>query len=110
MHLQAEVRECFERVDLLALPASPVPAPRVGEDSLRVGGVEEPVLALLTRPNRLFSITGLPAISVPCGLTRDDLPAGLQIAGRPFDELRVLRAAQAYERDFGWRPPPALPI
>jgi Asp-tRNA(Asn)/Glu-tRNA(Gln) amidotransferase A subunit family amidase len=104
MKLQAEVQECFESVDLFALPASPVPAPKVGEDPVTILGSKEPVLGALTRPHRLFSITGVPAISVPCGWTGSGLPAGLQLAGAAFDEARVLQAAWAYEQDTLWRP------
>ena len=56
----------------------------------------------------MFNLTGLPAISLPCGFDRDGLPIGLQLAGRPFDEATVLRAAFAYERGTTWherRPP-----
>ena len=44
-----------------------------------------------------FSVTGLPAMSVPCGFTRNGLPVGLQIVGRRLREDRVLEAAAAYE-------------
>ena len=49
-----------------------------------------------------FNATGLPAISLPCGFTQAGLPIGLQLAGRPFDEALVLRAAQAYEQATQW--------
>jgi aspartyl-tRNA(Asn)/glutamyl-tRNA(Gln) amidotransferase subunit A len=110
MALQAAVLECFDQVDLLALPASPMPASPLGQDPVDVAGSSERVLLALTRFNRLFSVTGFPAISVPCGLTGARLPAGLQLAGRPFDEERVLRAARAYEREVGGFPlPPPEP-
>jgi aspartyl-tRNA(Asn)/glutamyl-tRNA(Gln) amidotransferase subunit A len=57
-----------------------------------------------------FTVVNAPAISVPCGFTRDGLPVGLQIAGRWRDEVGVLRAAAAFERAQPWahrRPPPA---
>ena len=55
-----------------------------------------------------FNVTGLPAISVPCGFTDDGLPIGLQIAGKPFDEPGVIQAAYTYQQHAGWyntRPP-----
>jgi Asp-tRNA(Asn)/Glu-tRNA(Gln) amidotransferase A subunit family amidase len=55
-----------------------------------------------------FTVINAPAISVPCGFTRDGLPVGLQIAGRWRDEVGVLRAAAAFEQAQPWahlRPP-----
>jgi aspartyl-tRNA(Asn)/glutamyl-tRNA(Gln) amidotransferase subunit A len=74
--------------------------------SLR-GGPEEPIVLALVRPLIPFDLTGQPAISVPCGLV-DELPVGLQLAARPFDEATLLQAAQAYEAATDWsarRPP-----
>ena len=56
----------------------------------------------MTRCTLPFNVTGLPALSLPCGFTRTDLPIGLQIAGRPFDEATVLRAGHAYEQATEW--------
>ncbi len=50
----------------------------------------------------LFNLTGQPAISIPCGFGTDDMPIGLQLAGRPFAEATVLRAANAYESATTW--------
>ena len=66
-------------------------------------GTEHSFMAISvnTRP---FNYLGLPAISVPCGFTRepDVLPIGLQLTGRRFDEATLLRVADAYERDTEW--------
>jgi Asp-tRNA(Asn)/Glu-tRNA(Gln) amidotransferase A subunit family amidase len=53
----------------------------------------------LTRP---FNALGLPVLSVPCGFSSDGLPVSLQLVGRPFDEISVLRLGQAYEQAAGW--------
>ena len=50
-----------------------------------------------------FNVTGLPAISVPCGFTEGGLPIGMQIAGKPFDEPGVIQAAYTYQQHAGWR-------
>jgi len=50
----------------------------------------------------VFSVTGAPALALPCGFSRTGLPLGMQIAGRPFEDARVLRIGQAYERATGW--------
>jgi amidase len=57
-----------------------------------------------------ITLTGLPAISVPCGFTRSGLPVGLQIVGRRHQEAAVLRAAAAFETASPWadRIPPAV--
>jgi aspartyl-tRNA(Asn)/glutamyl-tRNA(Gln) amidotransferase subunit A len=52
-----------------------------------------------TRP---FNYLGLPAISIPCGFDPNGCPIGLQIAGRPFAEARILNAAGAYQSDTDW--------
>ena len=55
------------------------------------------------------NLTGLPAVSVPCGFTDDGLPIGLQLTGRRFDESGLLRLADAYQRETTWWKP-APPI
>ena len=68
-----------------------------------MGGQPESVLAASWRFTYPYNLTGLPAISVPCGFDREGLPIGLQIAGRPFDEPTVLRVAHAYEQTHDWK-------
>jgi aspartyl-tRNA(Asn)/glutamyl-tRNA(Gln) amidotransferase subunit A len=92
----------FERVDAILVPAVPIPAPRIGAKSVRIGGKEETVRAALVRLNRPANSCGLPAISVPCGFTRAGLPMGLQLIGKPWDELRLLQIAHAYEQATSW--------
>ena len=94
-------REAFEKVDLLATPTTPIPAPGIEESELQT----TMTLVRFTSP---FNLTGMPAISLPCGFTTGGLPIGLQLAGRWFDEGTVLRAAHAYEQATEWhkRAPP----
>ena len=102
------VRQLFETVDLLAGPTEPVTAPRILAQEVQAGEVSIGTTAALTQYTRPYNITGSPAISVPCGFSRDGLPIGLQLAGRAFDEATVLRVAHAYEQATEWhqrRPP-----
>jgi len=99
--VQREFAEVFRRVDVLVTPTMTQPAAAFeGYDP--TSGIRGPSF---TAP---FNLTGLPAISVPCGFTKAGLPVGMQIAGKPFDEPGVLRVAytyQQYARWFGRRPP-----
>lgn len=88
----------FEDVDLLATPMCAIGAPPQGAVQVVVGGQEFDVLPALTRYSRVFNLTGLPAISVPCGYTGEGLPIGLQLVGPSFGESAVLRAAHAFEQ------------
>ena len=92
----------MEQVDLLVTPTEPMTAPRIGDTTVVIDGEERPAQGLLTLLTRPFNVTGMPAISVPCGFDEQGLPVGLQIVGRPFDEATVLRAAHAYETATPW--------
>lgn len=92
-----EFRQVMQQVDALVTPAVPIPAPRIGAGAVIAGNVEAHPQYFLVRNTGVFNLTGLPAVSVPCGLT-EGLPAGLQIAGGPWEEDTVLRLAQACER------------
>ena len=101
-------RRLLEDVDLLAGPTEPVTAPPLLQQQVLAGEQEIGTVAALTQYTRPYNITGFPAISVPCGFSTDGMPIGLQLAGRPFDEETVLRAAHAYEQSTDWhsrRPP-----
>jgi aspartyl-tRNA(Asn)/glutamyl-tRNA(Gln) amidotransferase subunit A len=106
--LMEAFRDVFASVDVVLTPTMPLTAWKVGEWTVPVGGHEESVLSASWRFTYPFNLTGLPAISVPCGFDRQDLPIGLQLAGKPFDESTVLRVAHAYERVHDWhsRMPP----
>jgi aspartyl-tRNA(Asn)/glutamyl-tRNA(Gln) amidotransferase subunit A len=98
--------ESFERalesVDVLVAPTLPVVAPRIGEIEVREGRALEDVRAALLRLTRPGNLTGLPALSIPCGFSMDGLPIGLQLIGRRFGEGTILRVAYAYEQATPW--------
>jgi aspartyl-tRNA(Asn)/glutamyl-tRNA(Gln) amidotransferase subunit A len=96
------VRRYFDTHDLLLTPTIATPPFKVGLDNpADIAG--RPVEAYdwipFTYP---FNLTGNPAASVPCGFTKDGLPIGLQIVGRRFDDVTVLRAAAGFEKLAPW--------
>jgi aspartyl-tRNA(Asn)/glutamyl-tRNA(Gln) amidotransferase subunit A len=93
--LNRQFNEVLETVDLIATPTMSNPPGRFDEVDL-MGNSRRPSF---TSP---FNMTGMPAVSVPCGFTPSGLPAGLQLAGQNFDEPTVLRAAYAYQQATAW--------
>ena len=95
--VRRDYEQAFQSVDAVAMPTSPTPAFKIGER------MEDPLqLYLVDVFTVSANLAGLPAVSVPCGLTPERLPIGLQMTGRPFDEATLLRIADAYERDTNW--------
>jgi aspartyl-tRNA(Asn)/glutamyl-tRNA(Gln) amidotransferase subunit A len=93
----------LQKVDAILTPTSPIPAPRIGESQVRTSGERETtVRAELLRMTRPANLTGLPAISVPCGFTSEGLPIGLQLIGTQWGEARLLAMALAYEEATEW--------
>ena len=107
--LKQDYDRAFEKADVIATPTTPTPAFKLGEKT------DNPVQMYL---NDIFTVsanlTGLPSISVPCGFSGSGpgagsrLPIGFQLTGRAFDEVMLLRAADAFQRDTAFhteRPP-----
>ena len=93
--LQAEMLDVLRRVDVLATPTTPKPAPTFA-------AVWDPSLGFPKSNMAPFNMSGLPALALPCGVSSEGLPLSLQIAGRPFDEATVLRVGHAYEQATEW--------
>jgi aspartyl-tRNA(Asn)/glutamyl-tRNA(Gln) amidotransferase subunit A len=97
--------EAFHRVlasnelDALVVPTTPIAASRIGQESVSIKGAAHPVRALLLRLNRPANLAGVPAISVPCGLTKNGLPVGLQFIAAWTDEHLLLEIARSFERE-----------
>jgi aspartyl-tRNA(Asn)/glutamyl-tRNA(Gln) amidotransferase subunit A len=95
--LRCQFNEFFNEFDLLLTPTTPITAPVRGS----ADAVER--ARLLTRFTAPFNLTGLPALSVPCGWSRGKMPVGLQIVSKPWAEAKVLLAGELYEQQRGQR-------
>ena len=101
--IKQDFRRAFEERGLAALLAPTVPGTAPGHDQETDDfGIEEPVESAIDRLSCPANLSGLPALSVPCGFSAAGLPIGLQIIGRPFDEATVLRIGQSYEAATDW--------
>jgi amidase len=97
------VREFMKDYDFLALPVSQVPPfPLEQEYVSEINGMKMETYLDWMRSCYYISVTGQPAISVPSGFTDDGLPVGLQLVGRPQDDLGVLQLAYAFEKATGF--------
>ncbi|HKI11469.1 MAG TPA: amidase [Candidatus Acidoferrum sp.] len=95
-------------VNALVVPTTPIAAPAVGEESTAINGSLHPTRALLLRLNRPANLAGVPAISVPCGLTEDGLPIGLQFIAAVTDEPLLLELARQFEQSSPLEARPGL--
>lgn len=92
-----EVNEALTGCDGLLLPTLPIPAPTIGSGMVRIGGSEESVRNITLRLTQLFNLTGHPAISIPCGSTREGWPVGAQVVGHRHRTTALLDTASALE-------------
>jgi aspartyl-tRNA(Asn)/glutamyl-tRNA(Gln) amidotransferase subunit A len=95
---RARMQELFRDVDVIVAPATPAPAPGIHQATMRVGVTELPVRANLGIFTQPFSFVGLPVVAVPVQRA-GDMPVGVQLVAAAWNEIAVLRAARALERD-----------
>ena len=96
--LRDDFEKAFEKVDLIATPTTPSTAFRFGDKT------DDPLQMYLSDIfTATINLAGLPALSLPCGLSRQGLPIGLQLIGPAFGEERLLRAGTALEEALGFR-------
>ena len=107
-YLGRTVAAQWAKVDLIVTPTLPITTTPLGQPTISIRGVEQPVYLALLRNTEPFNLTGLPALTVPCGRSTGGLPIGMQIVGPPFGESAVLRLGDAFQRATTWhkgRPP-----
>jgi aspartyl-tRNA(Asn)/glutamyl-tRNA(Gln) amidotransferase subunit A len=100
--MRKDFEDAFRQVDVILAPTAPTPAFRVGEKT------EDPLQMYLSDIFTIpVNIAGIPGISIPCGFSRENLPIGLQMMGKHFDEGMLLRVAYAFEQntDFHLKKP-----
>lgn len=89
--------EAFKKCDIIAMPTAPTPAFKLGEK------LQDPLQMYLSDIYTISAnLAGVPAISVPCGFSKEGLPIGLQLLGRPFEEDVLLQVAHAYQQASAW--------
>jgi aspartyl-tRNA(Asn)/glutamyl-tRNA(Gln) amidotransferase subunit A len=95
--IKNDFERAFQSVDCILTPTSPTPAFKIGEKVL------DPLQMYLSDIYTISAnLSGIPAISVPCGFTKGGLPVGLQILTKPFDEEMLFRVAYTYEQNTEW--------
>jgi aspartyl-tRNA(Asn)/glutamyl-tRNA(Gln) amidotransferase subunit A len=87
----------WQKIDVLATPATPVTAPLASESKIRIGAEEEEVRSASTRLVRAMNYLGLPALSMPCGTGANGMPVGLQLIGAARTEAKLLQIARTIE-------------
>jgi aspartyl-tRNA(Asn)/glutamyl-tRNA(Gln) amidotransferase subunit A len=93
-----EFHTLFRTIDCLFTPATPITAPRIGQTQITLDGAQYDTRILTTRFARGINVLGFPALSIPCGVSPEGLPIGLQIIARPFEENLLLALGEALER------------
>ena len=92
--IQRDFMEAFKTCDVIACPTTPSAAFKIGEK------VDDPLDMYLSDVFTVaVNLAGVPGMSMPCGLTAEGLPAGLQLIGKPFDEATMLRVGYTYEKN-----------
>ncbi|MCM8789947.1 MAG: Asp-tRNA(Asn)/Glu-tRNA(Gln) amidotransferase subunit GatA [Candidatus Omnitrophica bacterium] len=95
--IKKDFDEVFKKFDCIVTPTSPTPAFKIGEK------IDDPLKMYLCDIYTISAnLSGIPAISLPCGFTNSGLPVGLQILAKPFDEEKILRVSYTYEQNTPW--------
>jgi AtzE family amidohydrolase len=100
------LREIFRDTEILVAPATPMPAPKIGQTEIEIGGIVLPSRVHLGKFTQPISFVGLPVVVVPMQ-AGSGLPVGVQLIGAPFSEAKLLQAAHALEQQGVSRAVPA---
>ena len=87
----------WQKIDVLVGPTTPISAPRIDEVTVQIGSERENTRMASTCLVRAINLVGEPALSMPCGKSRNNLPIGLQLIARPFTEPKLLQIARTLE-------------
>ncbi|GAC1485931.1 MAG: amidase [Ktedonobacteraceae bacterium] len=100
----SNLRSVMQRIDAFVLPTLPIPAIRseLAGTEIEIDGVSENATTAYLRLTMPFNLSGLPALSCPCGFNTEGLPIGMQVVGRSFEEATVLRIGHAYQQLTDW--------
>ena len=101
--LARDFARVWAQCDCLLTPATAITAPRIGESVVSIHGREEDVRLASTRLTRPFNVLGWPALVMPCGVSPEGLPVGLQLAAPPGGEETLFRVGAALEDALGPR-------
>ncbi|RKJ16399.1 hypothetical protein D7X33_47385 [Butyricicoccus sp. 1XD8-22] len=100
--------EAFRSVDVFILPTIPFVARNIGDTTISIKeGQEEEIGVIVSQFTGIASLTGFPALNIPCGFDESGLPTGMQIIGKPFEESLLFGIGHAYQQmtDFHLKSP-----
>ncbi|MDQ0190856.1 amidase [Alicyclobacillus cycloheptanicus] len=100
---RSAVERLLSEVDVLVTPTTPLAATDIGQAKTHIRTLEVTVRSHLTRYTNPWNLSGLPAVTIPCGLTVDQLPVGLQLIGPARAERKLLAVARRFEEVLPWR-------
>ncbi|WP_240376950.1 amidase [Bacillus piscicola] len=111
--LKLDFQQAFEKIDVLIAPTLPIVPPEIGADTVNLNGEQVDLINHIIRFTGPGNLTGLPSLSVPCGIARDNMPVGMQIIGPALREDLVLNTGLAFEQTNpmkGKKPSLAKPV
>lgn len=100
--IRKDFHQALTQVDAVLVPTVTTTAPLIDQKNVTIRSHKLSARSALVRLTRPSNLTGLPAITLPCGLTQEGLPIGLQLIGRPFEEATILQLAHGFEAATAW--------